>query len=90
MAWCVPWGFQRRSAPAFAIFTHAIYSVAALQTEYSLWSRDFKDGILKTCCKGEIDFVQCTRLESVHCLTGTNKTLNGKSGSSSTILTKAR
>ncbi len=28
---------------------HAVHPIAALQTEYSLWSRDIEDGILGTC-----------------------------------------
>jgi aryl-alcohol dehydrogenase-like predicted oxidoreductase len=28
---------------------HAVHPIAALQTEYSLWSRDVEDGLLSTC-----------------------------------------
>ena len=33
--------------------------------------------------------MECNPLESVHCSAGMNSTVNGKSGLSSTILTKA-
>jgi len=36
---------------------HAVQPVAALQTEYSLWSRDPEDGILATCAELGIGFV---------------------------------
>lgn len=36
---------------------HAVHPVTALQTEYSLWSRDPEDGILQTCRDLEIAFV---------------------------------
>jgi len=35
----------------------AVHSITALQTEYSLWSRDPEDGILATCCELGIGFV---------------------------------
>jgi aryl-alcohol dehydrogenase-like predicted oxidoreductase len=36
---------------------HAVHPIAALQTEYSLWSRDPEDGILSTCRELGIGFV---------------------------------
>jgi aryl-alcohol dehydrogenase-like predicted oxidoreductase len=36
---------------------HAVYPVSALQTEYSLWSRDVEDEILPTCRELGIGFV---------------------------------
>ena len=35
----------------------AIHPIAALQSEYSLWSRDVEDEILPTCCELNIGFV---------------------------------
>jgi aryl-alcohol dehydrogenase-like predicted oxidoreductase len=36
---------------------HAVHPIAALQSEYSLWSRDVEDGILATCRELQIGFV---------------------------------
>jgi aryl-alcohol dehydrogenase-like predicted oxidoreductase len=36
---------------------HAVHPIAALQTEYSLWSRDPEDGLLATCRELGIGFV---------------------------------
>lgn len=36
---------------------HAIHPITALQSEYSLWSRDVEDGILSTCRELKIGFV---------------------------------
>ncbi len=36
---------------------HAVHPVTALQTEYSMWSRDVEDGILDTCRELGIAFV---------------------------------
>ena len=36
---------------------HAVHNVAALQTEYSLWSRDPEDGILSACREQNTAFV---------------------------------
>jgi aryl-alcohol dehydrogenase-like predicted oxidoreductase len=36
---------------------HAVYPISALQTEYSLWTRDPEDGILQTCQELGIAFV---------------------------------
>ena len=36
---------------------HAVYAVSAVQTEYSLWTRDPEDGILETCAELGIAFV---------------------------------
>jgi aryl-alcohol dehydrogenase-like predicted oxidoreductase len=36
---------------------HAVHPISALQSEYSLWSRDVEDGILATCRELKIGFV---------------------------------
>jgi len=36
---------------------HSVHPIAALQTEYSLWSRDVEDGVLATCRELGIAFV---------------------------------
>jgi aryl-alcohol dehydrogenase-like predicted oxidoreductase len=36
---------------------HAVHPVAALQSEYSLWTRDPEDGVLETCRRLGIGFV---------------------------------
>ena len=36
---------------------HAVHPIAALQTEYSLWTRDPEDGVLDTCREFGIGFV---------------------------------
>lgn len=36
---------------------HAVHPISALQTEYSLWTRDPEDGILQTCAELGIAFV---------------------------------
>ena len=36
---------------------HAVHPISALQSEYSLWSRDVEDGILATCRELNIGFV---------------------------------
>jgi aryl-alcohol dehydrogenase-like predicted oxidoreductase len=41
-------GLSEAAAPTIRR-AHAAYPIAALQTEYSLWSRDLEDGILATC-----------------------------------------
>jgi aryl-alcohol dehydrogenase-like predicted oxidoreductase len=45
------------AAPATIRRAHAIHPIAALQTEYSLWSRDVEDEILPTCRELGIGFV---------------------------------
>src|SRR5688572_4188570 len=45
------------AAPATIRRAHAVHPIAALQTEYSLWSRDPEDGILATCSELGIAFV---------------------------------
>jgi aryl-alcohol dehydrogenase-like predicted oxidoreductase len=45
------------AAPATIRRAHAIHQIAALQTEYSLWSRDPEDEILQTCRELGILFV---------------------------------
>ncbi len=41
---------------------HAVYPITALQTEYSLWSRDPEDGLLNACRDMGIGFVACSPL----------------------------
>jgi aryl-alcohol dehydrogenase-like predicted oxidoreductase len=36
---------------------HAVHPISALQSEYSLWSRDVEDGILATCRELNIGFI---------------------------------
>jgi aryl-alcohol dehydrogenase-like predicted oxidoreductase len=45
------------AAPATLRRAHRTYSITALQTEYSLWSRDPEDEILPTCRELGISFV---------------------------------
>jgi aryl-alcohol dehydrogenase-like predicted oxidoreductase len=45
------------AAPATIRRAHAIHPITALQTEYSLWSRDVEDEILPTCRELGIGFV---------------------------------
>ncbi len=44
-------------APATLRQAHAVHPVSAVQTEYSLWTRDPEDGILATCRELGIAFV---------------------------------
>jgi aryl-alcohol dehydrogenase-like predicted oxidoreductase len=44
-------------SPATLRKAHAVYPVTAVQTEYSLWTRDPEDGILATCKELGIAFV---------------------------------
>jgi len=45
------------AAPATVRRAHAVHPISALQTEYSLWSRDPEDEILATCRELGIGFV---------------------------------
>jgi aryl-alcohol dehydrogenase-like predicted oxidoreductase len=45
------------AAPATIRRAHAVHPIAALQTEYSLWTRDPEDEILSTCRELGIGFV---------------------------------
>jgi aryl-alcohol dehydrogenase-like predicted oxidoreductase len=45
------------AAPATIRRAHAVHPISALQTEYSLWSRDVEDEILPTCRELGIGFV---------------------------------
>jgi aryl-alcohol dehydrogenase-like predicted oxidoreductase len=45
------------AAPATIRRAHAVHPIAALQTEYSLWTRDPEDGPLPTCRELGIGFV---------------------------------
>lgn len=45
------------AAPATIRRAHAVHPIAALQTEYSLWSRDVEDEILPVCRELGIGFV---------------------------------
>jgi aryl-alcohol dehydrogenase-like predicted oxidoreductase len=45
------------AAPETIRRAHAVHPIAALQTEYSLWTRDPESGVLDTCRQLEIAFV---------------------------------
>ena len=45
------------AAPATIRRAHAVHPIAALQTEYSLWTREVEDEVLPTCRELEIGFV---------------------------------
>jgi aryl-alcohol dehydrogenase-like predicted oxidoreductase len=45
------------AAPATIRRAHAVHPISALQTEYSLWSRDPENGVLATCRELGIAFV---------------------------------
>jgi aryl-alcohol dehydrogenase-like predicted oxidoreductase len=45
------------AAPATIRRAHAVHTITALQTEYSLWSRDVEEDILPTCRELGIGFV---------------------------------
>ena len=45
------------ASPATIRRAHAVHPIAALQTEYSLWTRDPEDGVLDTCRELGIAFV---------------------------------
>jgi len=45
------------AAPATIRRAHAVHPVTAVQTEYSLWTRDPEDGVLATCRELGIGFV---------------------------------
>lgn len=45
------------ASPATIRRAHAIHPISALQTEYSLWTRDPEDGVLATCRELGIGFV---------------------------------
>jgi aryl-alcohol dehydrogenase-like predicted oxidoreductase len=45
------------AGPATIRRAHAVYPISALQTEYSLWSRDPEDEIIPTCRELDIGFV---------------------------------
>jgi aryl-alcohol dehydrogenase-like predicted oxidoreductase len=45
------------AAPQTIRRAHAVHPITAVQTEYSLWSRDVEDEILPTCRELEIGFV---------------------------------
>ncbi|WP_373546330.1 aldo/keto reductase [Chamaesiphon sp.] len=49
-------GLSEASAPTIRR-AHAVHPIAALQSEYSLWSRDVEDEILPTCRELAIGFV---------------------------------
>ena len=54
---------------------HAIYPISALQTEYSLWTRDPENGILQACAEMGIAFVAYSPLGRGF-LTGNIKSIN--------------
>src|SRR5262249_20139403 len=45
----VRWLGLSEAAPATIRRAHAIHPISALQTEFSLWSRDPRGGLLRTC-----------------------------------------
>src|SRR6185436_16474024 len=45
------------AAPATVRRAHAVHPITALQTEYSLWSREPEEGLLATCRSLQIGFV---------------------------------
>ena len=45
------------AAPETVRRAHAVHPITALQTEYSLWTRDPEDGVLDTCRQLEVAFV---------------------------------
>ncbi len=45
------------AAPATIRRAHAVHPITALQTEYSLWTRDVEDGILPACRELGVGFV---------------------------------
>src|SRR4029077_18574281 len=45
------------AAPATVRRAHKVHPIAALQTEYSLWSRDPEDELLATCRELGVGFV---------------------------------
>jgi aryl-alcohol dehydrogenase-like predicted oxidoreductase len=49
-------GLSEASVPTIRR-AHAVHPIAALQSEYSLWSRDVEDGILAACRELQIGFV---------------------------------
>src|SRR5438034_4659190 len=53
------------AAPATIRRAHATHPISALQTEYSLWSRDPEDEILPTCRELGIGFVAYRDRKSV-------------------------
>lgn len=63
------------AAPATLRRAAAVHPIAALQTEYSLWSRDPEDGLLATCRELGIGFVPYSPLGRGF-LTGQIKTLD--------------
>lgn len=63
------------AAPATIRRAHAVHPIAALQTEYSLWSREPEDEILPTCRELGIGFVPYSPLGRGF-LTGAFKTLD--------------
>jgi aryl-alcohol dehydrogenase-like predicted oxidoreductase len=63
------------AAPATLRRAHAVHPIAALQTEYSLWSRDPEQEILATCAELGVTFVAYSPLGRGF-LTGAIKTLD--------------
>lgn len=58
---------------------HAVHSIAAVQSEYSLWSREPEESVLKTCRELGVGFVPYSPLGRGF-LTGAINTTNGFSG----------
>ena len=53
----VRWLGLSEAAPETVRRAHAVHPIAALQTEYSLWTRDPEDGLLELCEEMGIAFV---------------------------------
>ncbi|HTR79774.1 MAG TPA: aldo/keto reductase [Gemmatimonadaceae bacterium] len=63
------------AAPATIRRAHAVHPISAVQTEYSLWTRDPEDGVLETCRELGIGFVAYSPLGRGF-LTGRFKTID--------------
>jgi aryl-alcohol dehydrogenase-like predicted oxidoreductase len=63
-------------SPATLRRAHAVHPITAVQSEYSLWTRDPEDGILATCRELGVGFVPFSPLGRGF-LSGTVRTLDG-------------
>ncbi len=53
------------AAPETIRRAHAVHPITAVQTDYSLWTRDVEDGVLPTCRELGIGFVPYSPLGRV-------------------------
>ncbi len=53
---------DKKEAIASIRRAHAVHPISALQSEYSLWSRDIEDDILPTLQELDIGLVACSPL----------------------------